>query len=109
MQTQISTAERPPLRASAFESKQRRTRSGRRKTKKPQTRNLRPPNKSGGEDEWLRYAGAAQLVHKTPGSLRYEICIGRLGIPYYKIGKAVWFKRSELLAWMQSCKRGGVQ
>lgn len=109
MQAQISTAERSPFRFGATERKKRRRKSVRDTRKKPQPRKLRSAKKTGDEGEWLRYPGAAELVHRTPGSLRYEICVGRLGLPYYKFGKAVWFKRSELLAWMQSCKRGGVQ
>ena len=55
------------------------------------------------------YPAAAKLLNKTPGSLRFDVCVGKLGIPYYKVGRKVQFKRSELLAWLQSRKRGAAQ
>jgi excisionase family DNA binding protein len=59
------------------------------------------------EDEWLRYRGAARLVGATPGTLMVWVCTGRYGLPFYKIGKNVRFKRSELLRWLQARRKGG--
>ena len=112
MQAQMRAMQDPRVRTNANETRKRRARRarpGRQKQNKPQLRNLRSAKGQSDEDEWLRYDGAAKLVHKTPGSLRFDVCVGKLGIPYYKVGRKVLFRRSELLAWLQSCKRGGVQ
>ena len=59
-------------------------------------------------DEWLQYRGAARLVGATPGTLQVWVCTGRYGLPFYKIGKNVRFKRSELLQWLKARRKGGA-
>jgi excisionase family DNA binding protein len=61
-----------------------------------------------GDDEpWLRYAGAAKVLGISRGTLEVWLSTKRYGVPHYKIGRNVLFKRSELLAWIESRRRGG--
>jgi excisionase family DNA binding protein len=59
-------------------------------------------------DEWLDYKGASLFIDAAVGTLQVWICSGRYAIPYYKIGRKVRFKKSELTAWMETRKRGGT-
>jgi excisionase family DNA binding protein len=61
------------------------------------------------EDEWLKYRGAANLIGTSAGTLMVWVCTGRYSVPHYKIGRSVRFRRSELLVWLETRKRGGVQ
>jgi excisionase family DNA binding protein len=53
-----------------------------------------------GEDEILKYAGAAELTKFAPQTLRAFVSRRRHGIPFIKIGRSVRFKRSQLEKWM---------
>lgn len=70
---------------------------------------LKAPMPTTNDDEWLRYREAASLLSVTPGTLTVWVCNGRYALPYYKIGRNVLFKRSELLAWLATRRRGGNQ
>jgi excisionase family DNA binding protein len=62
-----------------------------------------------GDNGWLTYREAACLLATTSGTLMTWICVGRYSIPHYKIGRSVRFRRSELVEWLASRKRGGVE
>jgi excisionase family DNA binding protein len=60
-----------------------------------------------GDEPWLRYSGAAQVLGISRGTLEVWLSTRRYSVPHYKIGRNVLFKRSELLAWLESRRRGG--
>jgi excisionase family DNA binding protein len=53
-----------------------------------------------GEDEVLKYAGAAKLTSFAPQTLRKFVSQRLNGIPFIKIGRSVRFRRSQLEKWM---------
>jgi excisionase family DNA binding protein len=59
------------------------------------------------DEPWLRYSGAAQVLGISRGTLEVWLSTRRYSVPHYKIGRNVLFKRSELLAWLESRRRGG--
>jgi excisionase family DNA binding protein len=59
------------------------------------------------KEEFLDYPGAAAFIDVSVGTLQVWICTGRYAIPFYKVGRKVRFKKSELEAWLASRKRGG--
>lgn len=69
---------------------------------------ITPPELNDGDD-WLRYREAARLIGVTSGTLTVWVCTGRYGVPFYKAGRNVQFKRSELLSWLATRRRGAPQ
>ena len=67
----------------------------------------RPDQLPAGDEPWLRYVAAAKVIGITRGTLEVWLCTNRYAVPYYKVGRNVLFKRSELLAWLESRRRGG--
>ena len=61
------------------------------------------------EDELLRYRDAARLLGMSPGTLMVWVCTRRYDLPFFKVGRSVLFRRSELLAWLETRRRGGSQ
>jgi excisionase family DNA binding protein len=59
------------------------------------------------DEPWLRYPGAAKVLGISRGTLEVWLSTKRYGVPHYKIGRNVLFKRSELVAWLESRRRGG--
>jgi excisionase family DNA binding protein len=59
-------------------------------------------------DEWLDYEGASLFIDAAVGTLQVWVSTRRYALPYYKIGRKVRFKKSELAAWMDTRKRGGA-
>lgn len=57
------------------------------------------------DEEFINYKGASRLLKRPVGTLQVWICTGRYGLPYYKVGRSVLFKKSELLAWLATRKR----
>jgi excisionase family DNA binding protein len=64
--------------------------------------------KSRPDNGLLDYEGASRLLDTPVGTLQVWICTKRYSLPYYKIGRKVRFKKSELEAWLQTRKRGGT-
>jgi len=62
-----------------------------------------------GGEPWLRYAQAADVLGVSRGTLEVWLSTKRYNVPYYKIGRNVLFKRSELERWVQARARGGGQ
>jgi hypothetical protein len=54
------------------------------------------------ESEFLATDEAAQLLKTTPGSLAVGRCQRRDGPPFYKIGRKVLYRKSDLLSWVES-------
>jgi archaeosine-15-forming tRNA-guanine transglycosylase len=50
--------------------------------------------------EILDSTGAAELLHKTPNAIRVMVCNNQ--IPYFKKNHKLFFKRSELLEYVES-------
>ena len=59
------------------------------------------------DDELLNYKKAGHVIDTPVGTLQVWISTGRYAIPHYKIGRKVRFRKSELLAWLASRRRGG--
>lgn len=59
-------------------------------------------------NEWLTYIEAAAFLGIRPSTLMVWICRGNRGVPYYKIGRLVRFKKRDLEEWCQSQLRGGT-
>jgi excisionase family DNA binding protein len=57
------------------------------------------------DDELLDYRGASRLLDTPVGTLQVWICTRRHGLPYYKIGRKVRFRKSELVAWLATRKQ----
>lgn len=54
-------------------------------------------------DERVRPKEAARFLGIAPQSLAIDRCTGRLGsIPYYKIGRQVFYSRADLSTWLES-------
>ena len=53
-------------------------------------------------DDRLRRQDAAIYLGVTPGTLEVWASTGRYGIPYTKIGKLVYYRRSDLDDWIDS-------
>lgn len=60
------------------------------------------------DEEWFDYSEAARFLDTPIGTLQVWVSTNRYAIPYYKIGRNVRFKKSELAAWMDTRKRGGA-
>jgi excisionase family DNA binding protein len=60
------------------------------------------------DDELLDYEGASRFLDTPVGTLQVWVCTQRYGLPYYKLGRKVRFRKSELLAWLETRKRGGA-
>lgn len=59
------------------------------------------------DEPWLRYVGAAKVLGVSRGTLEVWLSTRRYSVPYYKIGRNVLFKRSELQNFLESRRRGG--
>jgi excisionase family DNA binding protein len=60
-------------------------------------------------EELLDYRGAARFLDTPVGTLQVWVSTRRYSLPFYKLGRKVRFKRSELAAWLDTRKRGGAQ
>jgi excisionase family DNA binding protein len=60
-----------------------------------------------GDEPWLRYPAAAAVLGISRGTLEVWLSVKRYAVPHYKVGRNVLFKRSELVAWLESRRRGG--
>ncbi len=49
---------------------------------------------------------AAELIGVTSSTLAVWRCTGKEKIPYYKIGKKVFYKTEHILAWIETKKVG---
>ena len=56
-------------------------------------------------DELLNEVEAAAAIDVTPGTLSVWRSTGRYGIPFIKIGRNVRYRRSDLVAWLESRTR----
>lgn len=54
------------------------------------------------EDELLTTADAARVLDVTPGTLEVWRATKRYPLPYVKIGRSVKYRRSDVLAFIQS-------
>jgi excisionase family DNA binding protein len=57
-------------------------------------------------EELLDYRGASRFLDTPVGTLQVWISTKRYDLPFYKIGRKVRFKKSELAAWLAGRKRG---
>ncbi len=55
--------------------------------------------------ELLTEVEAAFEIDVTPGTLSVWRSTGRYGIPFIKIGRKVRYRKSDLLAWLESRTR----
>lgn len=63
-----------------------------------------PRGKSRFQDEWLSDNEANAYAGYKDGVLRVKRCNGSSPIPYYKLGKSVRYKKSDLDAYIESCR-----
>jgi hypothetical protein len=59
----------------------------------------------GNQIELLTEVEAALEIDVTPGTLSVWRSTGRYGIPFIKIGRKVRYRKSDLLAWLESRTR----
>ncbi len=55
--------------------------------------------------ELLSESEAAPILDVEPGTLSVWRSTGRYGLPFIKIGRKVRYRRSDLIAWMESRTR----
>lgn len=55
--------------------------------------------------ELLTENEAAPFLDVSPSTLSVWRCTGRYGIPFIKIGRKVRYRRSDLVAWLESRTR----
>lgn len=53
-------------------------------------------------DELMTEQEAAELLKVKPGTLNSWRCLGRHGLPYIRVGRAVRYKRSDLERWLDN-------
>jgi len=53
---------------------------------------------------YLKETEAADYLNCAPITLAKDRCDQKLGIPFYKLGRSVRYKREDLDAWMDSRK-----
>jgi predicted DNA-binding transcriptional regulator AlpA len=56
------------------------------------------------DDPLITPAGAAEILQRSPSTLAYWRCNG-LGPQHVKMGKAVFYRRSDLQAYIETCLR----
>lgn len=56
-------------------------------------------------DEWLSERDLAHILGKSPATMSSERCRGTYHPPYYRFGQKVRYRRSEVEAWMATCRR----
>ena len=61
------------------------------------------------QEDRLRRPAAADYIGVAPGTLEVWASTGRYDIPYTKIGKIVYYRKSDLDQWIRSrtVRRGG--
>ncbi len=59
-------------------------------------------------EELLDYRGASRFLDTPVGTLQVWVSTRRYSLPFYKLGRKVRFKKSELAAWLATRKRGGT-
>lgn len=57
------------------------------------------------QTELLTAEQAAVAIDVSSGTLSVWRCTGRYGIPFIKIGRKVRYRRSDLVAWLESRTR----
>ena len=53
-------------------------------------------------EDLLNEVSAATLLGVTPGTLSVWRCTGRYNLPFIKIGRKVRYRRSDLIAWLNT-------
>lgn len=53
-------------------------------------------------DDLLDTRSAAPVVGLAPATLELDRCRRRLGIPFIRCGRAIRYRRGDLLAWLNS-------
>ncbi len=48
---------------------------------------------------------AAEFLTVSPGTLSVWRCTGRYGVPFIKVGRRVKYRRTDLIAWLESRTR----
>jgi excisionase family DNA binding protein len=59
------------------------------------------------DEPLIDYRGASRVIDTPVGTLQVWVSTGRYGVPFYKVGRKVRFKKSELINWLATRKRGG--
>jgi excisionase family DNA binding protein len=64
-------------------------------------------HESPSNDPLLDYRAASTFLGIATGTLQIWVSTRRYSLPFFKVGRSVRFKRSELMAWLDTRKRGG--
>lgn len=56
------------------------------------------------ENDWIGYKEAAQLINKKASYLRVLKSKKKLPFPHYVVGREILFRKSEIIAYLHSCK-----
>lgn len=54
------------------------------------------------ENEYINREEAAKMLGKTPGTLAVWASTGSQNLPYYKVGGKVLYKKSDIVAFIES-------
>lgn len=55
--------------------------------------------------DWIDEIVVAQIINKTLSTMRTERSRGRFHPPYYRCGNKIRYRRSEVEAWLMTCRR----
>jgi len=58
-------------------------------------------------DRRLTTEQAALILGVQPNSLALWRCVKRHSLPYYRVGRRVYYRLSDVLAFMETCRREG--
>jgi excisionase family DNA binding protein len=58
------------------------------------------------DERLINYRGASRVIDTPVATLQVWVSTGRYGIPFYKVGRKVRFKKGELLRWLATRKHG---
>ena len=59
--------------------------------------------------KWLTEKAAAAHLQCAPITLAKDRCQKTLGIPFYKLGRHIRYKLSDLDTWLEASRNGGEQ
>lgn len=60
------------------------------------------------EHDLMTRAEAAEYLRRKPSTLAKWACDKRYDLPFFKIGRSVCYKRTDLDQWLESRRVGGV-
>lgn len=69
--------------------------------KHPLRRDVPRPPEPANDDPLFDTVGAAAFLNLSPKTIEKDRCVPSLKLPYVKMGRAVRYRRSDLLAYLQ--------